>query len=28
VPKAAQKLLDLGFAAGLIPKRVQVQFVR
>ncbi len=22
VPKAAQKLLDLGFEAGLIPKRI------
>jgi 1,4-dihydroxy-6-naphthoate synthase len=28
VPKAAQKLLDLGFEAGLIPKRVEVEFVR
>jgi 1,4-dihydroxy-6-naphthoate synthase len=28
VPKAAQKLLDLGFEAGLIPNRVQVEFVR
>lgn len=28
VPKAAQKLLDLGFEAGLIPKQVQVEFVR
>jgi 1,4-dihydroxy-6-naphthoate synthase len=28
VPKAAQKLLDLGFQAGLIPKRVEVEFVR
>jgi len=27
VPRAAQKLLDLGFEAGLIPKRVQVEFV-
>jgi len=26
VPKAAQKLLDLGFEAGLIPKRVEVEF--
>jgi len=26
VPKAAQKLLDLGFDAGLIPKRVTVEF--
>ena len=28
VPKAAQKLLDLGFEAGLIPNRVTVDFVR
>jgi 1,4-dihydroxy-6-naphthoate synthase len=28
VPKAAQKLLDLGYEAGLIPKRVQVEFVK
>jgi 1,4-dihydroxy-6-naphthoate synthase len=28
VPQAAQKLLDLGFEAGLIPRRVQVEFVR
>jgi len=28
VPKAAQKLLDMGFEAGLVPKRVQVEFVR
>ena len=28
VPKAAQKLLDLGFEAGLIPHRVDVEFVR
>jgi 1,4-dihydroxy-6-naphthoate synthase len=28
VPKAAQKLLDLGFDAGIISKRVQVEFVR
>jgi 1,4-dihydroxy-6-naphthoate synthase len=27
VPKAAQKLLDLGHEAGLIPNRVQVEFV-
>jgi 1,4-dihydroxy-6-naphthoate synthase len=27
VPKAAQKLLDLGFEAGFIPNRVQVEFV-
>lgn len=28
VPKAAQKLLDLGYEAGLIPRRVSVEFVR
>ncbi len=28
VPAAAQKLLDMGYEAGLIPKRVQVEFVR
>jgi len=28
VPQAAQKLLDMGFEAGLIPKRVEVEFVR
>jgi 1,4-dihydroxy-6-naphthoate synthase len=28
VPKAAQKLLDLGYEAGLVPKRVEVEFVR
>lgn len=28
VPRAAQKLLDLGHAAGLIPKRVELEFVR
>ncbi len=28
VPQAAQKLLDLGFEAGLIPNRVQVEYVR
>jgi 5,8-dihydroxy-2-naphthoate synthase len=28
VPKAAQKLLDLGYQAGLIPHRVSVEFVR
>ena len=28
VPKAAQKLLDLGYEAGLIPRRVEVEFVR
>jgi 1,4-dihydroxy-6-naphthoate synthase len=28
VPQAAQKLLDLGYEAGLIPKRIPVEFVR
>lgn len=28
IPRAAQKLLDLGHEAGLIPKRVEVEFVR
>jgi 1,4-dihydroxy-6-naphthoate synthase len=28
VPKAAQKLLDLGYEAGLIPHRVELEFVR
>jgi len=28
VPKAAQKLLDMGFEAGLIDRRVHVEFVR
>jgi len=28
VPQAAQRLLDLGFEAGLIPHRVTVEFVR
>jgi 1,4-dihydroxy-6-naphthoate synthase len=28
VPAAAQKLLDLGYEAGLISKRVEVEFVR
>ncbi len=28
VPRAAQKLLDMGFEAGLIPHKVQVEFVR
>jgi 1,4-dihydroxy-6-naphthoate synthase len=28
VPKAAQKLLDLGYEAGLISKRVEVEFAR
>lgn len=28
IPKAAQKLLDMGYEAGLISKKVQVEFVR
>jgi 1,4-dihydroxy-6-naphthoate synthase len=28
VPHAAQKLLDLGYEAGVIPKRIPVEFVR
>jgi 5,8-dihydroxy-2-naphthoate synthase len=28
VPAAAQKFLDLGFEAGLLPKRIEVEFVR
>ena len=28
VPRAAQKLLDMGYEAGLIPNRVEVEFVR
>jgi len=28
VPKAAQKMLDMGFEAGLIPHRAVVDFVR
>jgi 5,8-dihydroxy-2-naphthoate synthase len=28
IPKAAQKLLDLGYEVGLIPRRVEVDFVR
>jgi len=28
IPRAAQKLLDLGYEAGLIPHRTQVEFVR
>ncbi len=28
VPKAAQKLLDLGHEAGLIPNRVELEFIR
>ena len=27
IPKAAQKLLDLGYEVGLIPKRIKVEFV-
>ena len=28
VPVAVQKLLDLGYEAGIIPRRVEVEFVR
>ena len=28
VPKAAQKLLDMGHEAGLIPHKVQLEFIR
>ncbi|MEO7144566.1 MAG: MqnA/MqnD/SBP family protein [Bryobacteraceae bacterium] len=28
IPRAAQKLLDMGFEAGLIPHRIAVEFVR
>jgi 1,4-dihydroxy-6-naphthoate synthase len=28
VPKAAQKLLDMGYEAGLIPHKIQLEFVR
>jgi 1,4-dihydroxy-6-naphthoate synthase len=28
IPVAAQKLLDLGFEAGLVPRRVKLEFVR
>lgn len=28
VPKAAQKLLDMGFEAGIIPHKIAVEFVR
>jgi 1,4-dihydroxy-6-naphthoate synthase len=28
IPRAAQKLLDLGFEAGVIPHRTEVEFVR
>jgi 1,4-dihydroxy-6-naphthoate synthase len=27
VPKAAQKLLDLGFEAGLIPNKVELEVI-
>jgi 1,4-dihydroxy-6-naphthoate synthase len=27
IPRAAQKLLDMGYDAGLIPRKVQVEFV-
>jgi 1,4-dihydroxy-6-naphthoate synthase len=28
VPRAAQKLLDLGFEAGIIDRRVELEFIR
>jgi len=28
VPRAAQKLLDMGHEAGLIPHRIEVEFIR
>ena len=28
IPKAAQRLLDMGFEAGLIPHRITVEFIR
>lgn len=28
IPQAAQKLLDLGYEAGIIPRRITVEFVR
>jgi 1,4-dihydroxy-6-naphthoate synthase len=28
IPAAAQKLLDLGYEAGMIPNRIQVEFAR
>lgn len=28
IPKAAQKLLDMGFEAGVIPHRINVEFIR
>jgi 1,4-dihydroxy-6-naphthoate synthase len=28
IPKAVQKLLDLGYESGLVPNRVEVEFVR
>jgi 1,4-dihydroxy-6-naphthoate synthase len=28
IPRAAQKLLDMGYEAGLIDRRVELEFVR
>lgn len=28
IPQAAQKLLDMGFEAGIIPHRIEVEFIR
>jgi hypothetical protein len=28
VPKAAQKLLDMGYEAGIIPHSVELEFIR
>jgi len=28
IPKAAQKLLDLGYEAGLIDRKVELEFIR
>ena len=28
IPKAAQKLLDMGYEAGLISKKVELEFIR
>jgi 1,4-dihydroxy-6-naphthoate synthase len=28
VPKAARKLLDMGYEAGIIPHRVELEFIR
>jgi 1,4-dihydroxy-6-naphthoate synthase len=28
IPRAAQKLLDLGHEAGIIPQRIEVEFIR